>query len=353
MRNTYFLGGASPDGFETDFYREQRHCCGILLKGGPGTGKSTLMKRVAAAFPDEEISVYHCASDPRSLDAVVLEQRGVYIADATAPHEAGTPLPGVTGVLLDLAAGISTDTMQDAAETVRTLYAANQAAHLQARKGFAGIAALEAQIIAAGEQALLHSKLQRYAEGLAGRILPKKNGKRGTLLFRQRIAVTPDGRQVFLPRGFDLIVLSDPARTAAVKLLSLLAEAAAERGLAAEMTRSLTRADRAAVMLVLPEQKLILAAEEALPRCLDAVPVTVLHLRRFYDSARLRQHRTLIRFCAKSAAAAEEQTAALLRDALRIHDELETYYIRVLDTTRLDRTADAVIGTIKQYEKKL
>ncbi len=350
MRNTYFLGGASPEGFETDFWNGQRHCYGILLKGGPGTGKSTLMKRIAAAFPDEDVSVYHCASDPRSLDAVVLEQRGIYAADATAPHEAGTPLPGVTGEVVDLAAGICAEKMQGSAEAVRALYAANQAAHLQARKGFAGIAALEAQIMEAGEQALLKSKLQRYAEGLAGRILPKKNGTQGRLLYRQRIAVTPDGRQAFLPQDFDLIVLSDPARTAAVMLLRLLAEAAAERGLTAELTRSLTRADRAAVMLVLPEQKLVLAAEDALPRDAETVPVTVLQLRRFYDADLLRQHRALIRFCTKSAAAAEEQTAALLRDALRIHDELEAHYIRVLDTERLDRTADALIDRLKHYQ---
>lgn len=349
MQNTYFLGGASPDGFETDFWNEQRSSYGFLLKGGPGTGKSTLMKRIAAAFPDERVSVYHCASDPHSLDAVVLEQRGVFAADATAPHEAGTPLPAVTGSLIDLAAGISRKAMQPSAETVRALYAANQAAHQQARKGFAGIAALEEQIILAGERAFLEGKLRHYAEGLAGRILPKKSGLSGRLLYRQRIAVTPEGRTAFLPEEFDLIVLDDPARTASVVLLKLLAEAAVERGLTAELTRSLTRRDRAAVMLVLPEQRLVLADADALPPDAETVPVSAVHLRRFYDGELLRQHRALMRFCAKSAAAAEVQTAALLRDALRIHDELESHYIRALDTAQLDRTADALIAQIREF----
>ena len=57
MQNTYFLGGASPEGFATSFYAAHREYFGYFLKGGPGTGKSTLMKRIAAAFPEEDVSV--------------------------------------------------------------------------------------------------------------------------------------------------------------------------------------------------------------------------------------------------------------------------------------------------------
>ena len=193
MLNTYFLGGASPAGFITDFWDEHRQYYGFYLKGGPGTGKSTLMKQIAAAFSGENISVYHCASDPDSLDAVVLETRRVFIADATAPHEAGTPLPAVTGTLLDLAASMEPDAMQASAETIRALYAANQAAHLLARKGLAGIAAMKEQITLTGTQALMTEKLNRYAQRLAKRILPKKNSS-GRILYRQRTALTPSGR---------------------------------------------------------------------------------------------------------------------------------------------------------------
>ena len=248
MLNTYFLGGASPAGFETDFWQEQQPFYGILLKGGPGTGKSTLMKRIAAAFPDEPVSVYHCASDPHSLDAVVLEARGVYLADATAPHEAGTPLPAVTGELTDLAAGLDPEAIRPHADAVRTLYAANQAAHLQARKGFAGIAALEEQITLTGERALLRDKLNRYASRLAGRLLPKKGAPGGKLLHRQRIAVTPIGRTTFLPEPCDLILLDDPARTAAGLLLHAIAETAAEHEVVVAIVEDLARKVRERVV---------------------------------------------------------------------------------------------------------
>ena len=88
MQQSYFLGGVTAGGFRTRFSEQiqQPGFYTYILKGGPGTGKSTLMKRVAAAFDGEPISLYHCSSDESSLDAVVLEDRGVVIVDGTAPH---------------------------------------------------------------------------------------------------------------------------------------------------------------------------------------------------------------------------------------------------------------------------
>ena len=66
-----------------------------LIKGGPGTGKSTFMKKVAEAAEDCGMSVerYRCSSDPNSLDGVIIN-KNVAVIDSTAPHAEEWVSPG-------------------------------------------------------------------------------------------------------------------------------------------------------------------------------------------------------------------------------------------------------------------
>lgn len=351
MQRTYFLGGAAPAGFSTAFWHEHRDCYGYYLKGGPGTGKSTLMKKVAAAFPGEAVSCWHCASDPHSLDAVVLEDRGIFVADATAPHESGTPLPKVTGELVDLAEGLAPEPLLENRSEILRLWQENRALHRQVQKGLAGIAEMEAIIADAGAEALQKEKLLAYAGRLGRRLIPKAAGQQGAVYSRQSMAVTPAGIIRYLPEDFDLILLHDPQRIAGAALLRALADSAAASGSVCEVTAALSRPEQPPVMLILPAQKRILAAvtdpvQPGLPE-----PVSVLRMQRFYDAAILRKHRALIRFSSKTAAATEEKVIALLKDALQIHDALEAYYIRALNPAFLDRKADGIIAGIRSREK--
>ena len=82
--------GASTTGLYFDFIQELT--AGLkryLIKGRPGTGKSTLMKAVAAHTKalGYNTEVYHCGFDPNSLDMVLVPELGICIFDATAPHE--------------------------------------------------------------------------------------------------------------------------------------------------------------------------------------------------------------------------------------------------------------------------
>lgn len=87
----FFLGANSPCGFVSRFdslYDPEGGWHAFVLKGGPGTGKSTLMHRVAAAAQEAHAQVerIHCSSDPASLDAVILPGQKLCIVDGTAPH---------------------------------------------------------------------------------------------------------------------------------------------------------------------------------------------------------------------------------------------------------------------------
>ena len=63
----FFLGATTPAGFKGYFapLRREPGMQLVLLKSGPGCGKSTLMKRLARAAQDkgEPIQRIHCASD--------------------------------------------------------------------------------------------------------------------------------------------------------------------------------------------------------------------------------------------------------------------------------------------------
>ena len=71
-----FLGANSAQCFASRFealYDSQSDLRAFILKGGPGSGKSTLMKSVAKSLLErgEETELIYCSSDPVSLDAVI------------------------------------------------------------------------------------------------------------------------------------------------------------------------------------------------------------------------------------------------------------------------------------------
>lgn len=93
----FFLGANTPQGFVSRFdqladandgWRE------FVIKGGPGTGKSSLMKKVAehAGGRCSHVELIHCSSDVDSLDGVILGDIKTSIADGTAPHDGRTIL---------------------------------------------------------------------------------------------------------------------------------------------------------------------------------------------------------------------------------------------------------------------
>lgn len=92
----YFLGANSPGGFHSlyeGWMEESAAGACYILKGGPGCGKSTLMKEIgktmeAAGWAAEYI---WCSGDPDSLDGVRFPEKNVAIADGTAPHGSVTP----------------------------------------------------------------------------------------------------------------------------------------------------------------------------------------------------------------------------------------------------------------------
>ena len=89
MINSFFFGGVAPGGFSTQLTQiiNGKEYYTYILKGGPGTGKSRMMKKIADRFAkDEDVTCFYCSADPDSLDAVMMHTSKVLVVDGTPPH---------------------------------------------------------------------------------------------------------------------------------------------------------------------------------------------------------------------------------------------------------------------------
>ena len=90
MATSYFLGANSRDGFFSlygEFCRGQGDFMHII-KGGPGTGKSSFMRKIARAAEEKGMDVEYvlCSGDPDSLDGIYIPSLKTGWVDGTAPH---------------------------------------------------------------------------------------------------------------------------------------------------------------------------------------------------------------------------------------------------------------------------
>ena len=107
-----FPGGNTSKGFYS-FYRyilpQDKARRIICIKGGPGTGKSSLMKKLGLYFGNLGYSIeyHHCSSDNDSLDGLVIKELNVALLDGTSPHIVDPINPGAVDEILNL--GVALD----------------------------------------------------------------------------------------------------------------------------------------------------------------------------------------------------------------------------------------------------
>lgn len=118
----YFAGGNTARGFYNLYDSNLQGLDRLfILKGGPGTGKSSLMKAIGAEWADKgyDLEYLHCSSDNESIDGVIIPALKVGIVDGTAPHVIEPKAPGAIEEYINL--GEAWDSKALAAQKERIL----------------------------------------------------------------------------------------------------------------------------------------------------------------------------------------------------------------------------------------
>ena len=355
----YFLGANSPEGFYSlysELISPKTAQAIYLLKGGPGCGKSTLMREVAQAAQQAGLAVeiIFCSGDPDSLDAVLLPELGVALADATAPHVMEPKFPGVVERYVNLGDCYDTKGLQPLRQEIMACMTGYPECYSRAYRCLEAAFELSEDVRSTLLTPQLRERLTRRAKGILRRELKsKKSEEKGQVKQRFLGATTHKGCLCLFetaaaqcPRVY---VLQDSYALGHDLLMELLT-GAVEGSYDVVACPDPMAPDRLQHLLI-PEIGLaFLTSSPSLPY--EGECVRRIRLDNIADAALVRCSRPRLRFALKVSAALKEEAVSSLAQAKQMHDELEALYNPHVDFRQVNELAGKIIGEILSFTEQ-
>ena len=351
-----FLGANTPQGFVSFFdelYNPYESCRPYIIKGGPGTGKSTLMKKVAKKCEKLGLAteMVYCSSDPDSLDGLIVPDLGISIADGTSPHLLEPKFPGACENIINTGAFWDSNRLREKADEIRSLTLENSIHHRRSVKYLSAVGSLVEENIRIGARYSDMDKIEGFSLRFTMRELPrKKNSTPGTRKKRFISALTPKG-EVFLDSGIKalasrVIAIDDEYTAVSSTLLDRIGESAVRNGYDVIFCYCPLKPRMSCEHIIIPEKKLALITARS-PHKTKIQADRVIHSRRFLHEG-INEHMAYLRFNRKLMRELTTEAISALRDAKAIHDKLEKLYVEAMDFEALGVYLDKLCADIFQ-----
>lgn len=375
----YFPGNNTPLGFFS-YYRfilGQREANKIIcIKGGPGSGKSTFMKRVAEHFANlgDSIDYLHCSADENSLDGVLIKDRNIALIDGTSPHITDPITPGAVDKIVNLGEfwnedGIAAskdeiiDLNEECSEWYRIAYN-----YLNAAKSiFRGLEGIY-------ENAVEYSELYRIAADIVG----EEYGKYEISIRSGRekksfaAAVTANGivsyTESLLRNMKKVYIINSPLGYANGSLMSIIKEGAIYRGFDVETFYCSMSPDEKIDHLIVPELGIAFTTvneyhdiepweifiedeeygDEGGEKCLAVPEIYLIDIGDYMDTVHLEKHAELAESLRDEFDILMNRAIKALDRAKHTHMLVENYYIPNMNFMQVGRAAENIIEELME-----
>lgn len=238
-QTTHFFAGAnSGAGFQNLFPQVidvERAQDFMILKGGPGVGKSTFMRELGRTMEAAGVRTEYlwCSGDPDSLDGVVFPELGCAAADGTFPHVLEPRYPAAVDRYVDLGRFYDLTAAKAAAAEVKERTRDYKAAYGRAYRALSAARQVELENIRLAAEGFDEARARRRVQGILQRELRRRGNEAGESVYRFLGSLTYrgyvwrwDSVETLCPKVYEF---SDSWELAG-PLLKLLRDAAAERG---------------------------------------------------------------------------------------------------------------------------
>lgn len=344
-----FSGGSTPEGFVNrfgDIADGSRYL--YLIKGGPGVGKSSMMRKIGQRMMEEgyDVEYFLCSSDPRSLDGLYIRGLDIAMMDATSPHERDPKAPGIRDEIVHLGEHWNQPQLRRNREEAEGLFAEMAGCFRRASAMLAAIRPIQGEIALLYQGATDGQRKRKLTDGLMEEALSLAEGKTGRTRRFFASAIGSKGwynSLVSLEQRSRRFILDAPYPSYWSDALDGLVERLARNGSEAIACHDPLCPDRVAHIDLPGADAAILTScplHPIVPREGDT-RLTAAETLLAQDMAR---HMPAIEAAEDLRGTLLAQAIAALQQAMLLHDDLEALYIQAMDFDRNDRLTGQLIA---------
>jgi hypothetical protein len=358
IRN-YYAGSNSSVGFYSFYDGALKGLNKLwILKGGPGTGKSSLMKKIGTYMSDRDYDVeyLHCSSDNQSIDGVIFPQLKVGLVDGTAPHIVDPKYPGVVDEIINLGDYRNDTLLESSKEEIILL--TNEVSE-KFKKSYIQFA--EARKVHERKEEIYLSAMDfnkadqvinQLKERIFGDITTNDNNSNTRRLFFG--AATPEGPVNFIDNLTDGLnkrfIIKGRSGSGKSTLMKRIGAEAERKELSVEYFPCAF--DPASIdMIIIPKLSIAI---------IDGTAPHIINPTRDHDEIVDMFDLCIDPEIEKIKEKEIKDTEALykkimskgtayLKNAKELHDELEAYYVEAMDFTKLNELSDHLIAEIESF----
>lgn len=341
----YFLAANSCEGFLNKFqesYNPYDNWKAFIIKGGPGTGKSSFMKKIASCAEQNgtDYILCPCSSDPDSLDGVILPEKKTIILDGTAPHTIDPLYPAVCEEILNFGEFWDNSKITDTKEIIE-ITNCNKFLHQTVSRYLQAVGKIMTDNYKTALSCTKKNKIKNFANTLCKRYIPKTNGIAYEWV-RFIEGITPKGvisyPQTITQQCKNIVIISDEYYASSNILMEEIRNYALLNGY--EIITALNPFLPSLITnhIIIPSLSLAFVTENS--RLKFDIENRRIHSRRFTKVKLLHNSKERLKFNKKTINSLLNSACNTLNQAKKVHDQLESHYINAMNFSKLNQFAD-------------
>lgn len=353
-----FPGSNTPQGFYSFFsyILSQKDANKLyVIKGGPGTGKSTFMKRIGNYMVDKGIDVefFHCSSDPNSLDALCIPSLKVALLDGTAPHVVDPIHPGAIDAILNFGTlwdeekiRVNRDNITECTAKISSYFKKSYCYLASAKSVYDSYILTESSAINHQSKITLENEIM---DSIFKNVKAKNSIASDRHLFSS--AITPEGfldyLHTIIGKSKNIYFLKETLSCNSKQLMKRIADQALHLGYNIECYHSPIDVDKLEDILI-PDLNIAITTSNQFHKA-KVFPTHIFDFTSCLDTSLLKDFQNDLDREKKLMVDLFDKATNYIHTAHKLHDVLETYYVSAIDFTETDSLFENVVAEIMNF----